>query len=91
MKEDYCKRLKENLKNHNAGKDSNVNSKWSSICKAYCDAAKKTIGYPEKNKKEWISEETWKCVTERKDLKAKMIQTKSERLRKNIELKRTKR
>lgn len=56
--------------------DTPVNTKWEGIKNTYVDAATKVLGYKKKNKK-WITPGTWQKTEERKQLKAKLLSTKS--------------
>ena len=42
------------------------------------------IGYKKKARKEWITDNTWKSIEERKKLKTKILETKSPRLKERI-------
>ena len=62
-----------------------IQASWTNVKKAFCGAAVKVLGYRKREKKEWISEETWGKVKERKELKGKLNQAQvaitTERLR----------
>lgn len=60
--------------------DSDINSKWETIKKFYAQAATKVLGYRKRKNKEWLTPGTWQKIEERKELKAKMLSTKSPRL-----------
>ena len=49
--------------------------------KAMTEAAKETIGYRKSAKAEWISVETWNTIEERRQMKKKLIDSKSPRLK----------
>ena len=57
-----------------------INSKWNTIKTIYYETAQKVLGFKQRGAKEWISANTWQRVEERKQLKAKMLKTKSQRL-----------
>lgn len=57
-----------------------INSKWNAIKTIYSETAQKVQGFKQIGAKEWISASTWQKVEERKQLKAKMLNTKSQRL-----------
>lgn len=57
-----------------------INSKWNPIKTIYFETAQKVLGFKQKGAKEWISANTGLKVEERKQLKAKMLNTKSQRL-----------
>ena len=50
------------------------------IKKIYVEVAIKVLSHKKKNHKEWLTPETWKTIEERKQLKTKMLSTKSARL-----------
>ena len=60
--------------------DHDATNKWDTIKKTYGEGATKVLGHKKKNHKEWLTPETWKKVEERKQLKIKMLSTKSARL-----------
>lgn len=64
--------------------DTPVNTKWDVIKNTYVDAATKILGYKKKNKK-WITPGTWQKIEERKQLKAKLLSTKSSRLQEQVQ------
>ena len=43
------------------------------------------MGHKKKNDKEWLTPETWKKIEERKQLKIKMLSTKSARLQQQVQ------
>lgn len=53
---------------------------------AVTEAAKETIGYRKSKKKEWMSTDTWKAIEERKQLKKRVLDTKSPRLKERAEM-----
>ena len=62
--------------------EKHVNLMWEKIKTAYCDASKENLGYGIKGKsKDWIKGETWKAIEERRKIKQKLIETKSERIK----------
>ena len=64
--------------------DTSVNTKWDVIKNTYVDAAIKILGYKKKNNKKWITPGTWQKIEERKQLKAKLLNTKSLRLQEQV-------
>jgi hypothetical protein len=80
----WKKHLKLELKNRfsaldNTDTEDNVQEKWNTIKKTYVEAAVNTIGYIIKKNKEWLTSETWKKIEEKKNIKLRMINTKSTR------------
>ena len=55
---------------------------WSNVKTAYSATAKKVLGYRKRKSKTWISMDSWKEIEERRKLKKKINDAKSERLRK---------
>ena len=52
---------------------------WTAVKESYQKTAEATIGFHQKKSKPWISEESWRKVDERRNLKEKINSTKSER------------
>ena len=65
--------------------DHDATNKWDTIKKTYVEVATKVLGHKKKNHKEWIIPETWKKIEERKQLKIKMLSTKSARLQQQVQ------
>ncbi|GFS10271.1 endonuclease-reverse transcriptase [Elysia marginata] len=59
----------------------NINHLWNQVKTSYQDAGQLTLGHRSKKYKEWISQEAWKKIEERRDIKKKILATKSERLK----------
>ncbi len=59
-------------------------NRWNTIKDGFCKAAEATLKYQRVNKKKWITEETWVNVEERAKIKAKLFNSKSERIRERI-------
>ena len=49
--------------------------------KAYVKTAEKVLGYRKVRRKPWISAEMWLLMEQRKGIKQKMLNSKSERLK----------
>ena len=61
--------------------EANVDAKWKEIATLYTESSKKKIGYrKKKTQKDWIQQETLDAIEERREIKKKMLQTKSPRL-----------
>ena len=60
--------------------DPSINTKWEVIKKTYVETATNVLGYIKKKSKEWITSGIWQKIEERKQLKARMLSTKSPRL-----------
>ena len=65
--------------------DHDATNKWDTIKKTYVEVATKVLGHKKKNYKEWLTQETWKKIEERKQLKIKMLSTKSTRLQQQVQ------
>ena len=65
--------------------DHDATNKWDTIKKTYVEVATKVLGHKKKNHKEWLTPETWKKIEERKQLKIKMLSTKSARLQQQVQ------
>ncbi|KAL9958257.1 hypothetical protein ACROYT_G035251 [Oculina patagonica] len=68
------------------GKDDTQNAesveeKWSNIKKAYSETAKSVLDHRQRKSKTWISATSWSKIDERRKLKKKMGETRSERVR----------
>ena len=48
------------------------------------EAAIETVGYLTKQSKKWLTEETWKSIDRRKELKVKLLSATSEEVYQNI-------
>jgi hypothetical protein len=57
-----------------------------SFNKAMKEAAEETIGYRKSTKTEWISNDTWKTIEERRQIKKKLLDTKSPRLKEQVSI-----
>jgi Reverse transcriptase (RNA-dependent DNA polymerase)/Domain of unknown function (DUF6451) len=51
-----------------------VESRWTSVKTAFTATAQEVLGFADKRKKEWLSEETWKIVEERRQAKLRMCE-----------------
>ena len=65
--------------------DHDATNKWDTIKKTYVKVATKVLGYKKKNHKERLTPETCKKIEQRKQLKIKMLSTKSARLQKQVQ------
>ena len=60
--------------------DHDINSKWAQFSKAYNKTAENVLGRKRKSSKPWIIPESWVKVEERKQLKGKAENARSERI-----------
>ncbi|KAL9979214.1 hypothetical protein ACROYT_G016844 [Oculina patagonica] len=58
-----------------------VEEKWSNIKKAYSETAKSVLGHRQRKSNTWISVISWRKIDERRKLKKKMEEIRSERIR----------
>ena len=65
--------------------DHNTTNKWDTIKNTYVEVATKVLGHKNKNHKEWLTPETWEKIEERKQLKIKILSTKSPRLQQQVQ------
>ncbi|CAJ1081153.1 uncharacterized protein LOC106154262 [Xyrichtys novacula] len=65
--------------------DPDINTKWETIKTTNIESATKALGYREKSNKEWLTSGTCQKIEQRKQLKAKMLNTKSLRLQKQAQ------
>ena len=61
--------------------DDGVNRNWKNIVTAYSESSKACLGYRQRKPKEWMSHDTWKAIENRRRLKRKVMDSKSERLK----------
>ena len=67
--------------------DYDINSKWAQFSKAYNNTAENVLGRKRNSSKPWISPESWAKVEERKQLKGKAENAKSERIQQQLRAK----
>ncbi|KAK3540972.1 hypothetical protein QTP86_007688 [Hemibagrus guttatus] len=75
------------MRHADAGSDHNLDDAAltiDSFNKALKEAAEETIGYRKNVKTEWISNDTWKTIEERRQIKKKLLDSKSPRLKERI-------
>jgi len=65
--------------------DYDVYSKWNTIKDIYYETAKHVVGYRQNKIKEWLTPGTCQKINERKQLKNKLLNTKSLRLQDQIQ------
>lgn len=62
-----------------------INNKWNAIKTAYSETAQNVLGFKQNVAEEWISATTWQRIEESRQLKAKVLNTKSQRLHEKAE------
>ena len=65
--------------------DHDATNTWDTIKKTYVEVATKVLGHKTKNHQEWLTPETWKKIEERKQLKIKMLSSKSARRQQQVQ------
>ncbi|KAL0187117.1 hypothetical protein M9458_018787, partial [Cirrhinus mrigala] len=63
-----------------AGRADETNKQWEQVASLYSKSIEACVGYKWKKKKEWLTENTWKAIDERRNLKKKLTEAKSGRL-----------
>ena len=64
--------------------DHETTNTWDTIKKTYVEVATKVLGHKKKNHKEWLTPRIWKKIKDRKQLKIKMLSTKSPRFQQQV-------
>ena len=62
-----------------------INPKWKRIKTAYLETAEECLGRKNRERKEWMKEETWKAIEKRRETKKKCLDAKSQRLKERLE------
>ena len=65
--------------------EDNISNQYELIKETYLNTAKDTLGFQTKNNKEWMSEDTWKKIEERNEIKQKILNSRSTRLQKQLQ------
>ncbi len=63
----FVERLKDNLGSTTSG--GSVNENWNNIKRIFTNVSQEVLGYQENQRKDYISDETWKTIEERKEVK----------------------
>ena len=58
-----------------------INAKWQQLKIAYEQTCKACLGTKQRKRKEWITEDSWQAIENRINLKKKVLEAKSERLK----------
>ena len=58
-----------------------INAKWQQLKIAYEQTCKACLGTKQRKRKEWITEDTWQAIENRRTLKKKVLEAKSEQLK----------
>ena len=63
------------------GGSGNINAKWQQLKIAYEQTCKACLGTKQRKRKEWITKDTWQAIENRRTLKKKVLEAKSEQLK----------
>jgi hypothetical protein len=66
--------------------DSSVENIWTSVKSAYHDVAKARLGFKKRKKEKWISDDTWKCISKRKETRTLILNTLSPEQKAQLQL-----
>lgn len=70
----------------NVNDQQDVDTAWKQVAAIYTESSKESIGHREKKtKKDWIQQETLDAINERREIKKRLLQAKSPRLRERLE------
>ena len=58
-----------------------TNHLWNQVKTTYQEVGRTILGHRNERHKDWISQEAWQKIEERKDIKKKVLSTKSERIK----------
>ena len=74
-------RVLENLHQSETDPVESLEQEWKQIKTIYNDTSSTILGYKNHERKQWISDSTWNSIQERKDIKKKLNNAKSERIK----------
>ena len=66
--------------NYTQTESAGIDTAWKQVRSAYTQTSEPCLGRGRKRRKEWITTDTWKAIENRRTLKKKVLETKSERL-----------
>lgn len=69
------------VKNDDIQNVGSVERKWDNIKKVYSKTAKSVLGHRKRKSRDWVSTKSWSKIDERRKLKKKIEETRSERIR----------
>ena len=67
--------------NHTPTGTNDINTMWEQVRTAYIQTSETCLGRKQKRRKKWIKVDTWQAIENRRTLKKKVIDTRSERLK----------
>ena len=53
--------------------EQGIEDQWQQIKQSFCSTAEEVLGFKKPNKKEWMSDNTWNKIEERKEIKKKIL------------------
>ena len=69
------------LDDHTNNNVDEINSLWNTVKKSYQETSEEVIELREKKHKEWICQEAWQKIEERRNIQQKLLGIKSDRLK----------
>ena len=60
-----------------------MNEDWNAIKVMYIETCRHLLGKVEKNRKEWLTDDTWRKIDERRELKAVVDRARTRREKRN--------
>lgn len=68
----YCEAVRRRLEENRAEEREEIEELWEAQRKAYVESAEEVLGFRKGKSKPWISQQTWKVIDERKEIKTKL-------------------
>jgi len=68
-----------------------IEEKWRKIRTIFTETSEKVLGFKEKNKKDWMTQQTWEKIRERKKVKDEMNVSKTRAKKIELQMKYTER
>ena len=65
--------------------EASVDDCWANTVRIYHDACTTKLGFTQKTNKEWLSDNTWNAINERKKFKGKLMEAKSPRIKERLQ------
>ncbi|XP_065578596.1 craniofacial development protein 2-like [Artemia franciscana] len=70
----------------NETNDFDIENTWTSVKSVYHDVAKANLGFKKRKKEEWISDDTWKYISKRKETRTLILNTSSPEQKAQLQL-----
>lgn len=71
---------------HTEPNANDINTVWEQTKIAYVKTSEACLGFKQKTKKEWMTEDTWQIIEDRRKLKKQIDETKSKRLQERYKM-----